>query len=152
MPSKAGKSINNSIHFRYKGHDPQNVIYHPPELNEVPVMFSFIKRFMGKRKALLKIEDSNWSDPFTLDTIEDAGKVTCKAKSEIYHVGVNINMSKSSLTKIITFTPYFMVFNTTENTILLREIEAVDYEESLVEIGPGQMVPFWPKYGGNHVS
>ena len=35
---------------------------------------------LGKRKAALRVEESAWSDPFTLDTIEDADKVTCKKK------------------------------------------------------------------------
>jgi hypothetical protein len=49
------------------------------ELEDVPMMFSYsAKSFLQKRKASLRVEESNWSDPFTLDTIEDAGRVTCK--------------------------------------------------------------------------
>lgn len=114
-------------------------------------MFSFTKRFMGKRKASVKIGDSSWSDPFTLDTIEDAGKVTCKGKSETFYVGVNINMSKSSLTKIITFTPYYLIYNTTVNSILLWEADALDIENEQVEVGPGQMLPIWPLHGADKV-
>ena len=123
MINKTGKML------AYKGQDPQNVIYHDPDLgqDEVPMMFSFIqKRFMGKRKASIRIENNtSWSDPFTLDTIEDAGKVSCKAKNtnEVFHVGVNINMSKSSLTKIITFTPFYLIYNTSELTLEILEID-----------------------------
>ncbi len=67
------------LHLTYRGQDPQNVIYHPKELEAVPMMFSYTKSgFLGKRKASVRIEESTWSDPFTLDTIEDAGKVNCK--------------------------------------------------------------------------
>jgi vacuolar protein sorting-associated protein 13A/C len=110
---------------------------------------------MGKRKASVRIEDSNWSEPFTLDTIEDAGRVTCKSKiskSDVFNVGVNINLSKSSLTKIITFTPFFLIHNTTELNLDLWELESLDVDEDCVNVGPGQMVPFWPAYGANHVS
>ena len=122
MINKTGKML------VYKGQDPQNVIYHAPDLNqdEIPMMFSFVqKRFMGKRKASIRVENSNWSDPFTLDTIEDAGKVSCKAKNEVFNVGVNINMSKSSLTKIITFTPFYLIYNTTESVLEIWEIDVI---------------------------
>jgi hypothetical protein len=73
MVNKTGKMLT------YKGSDGQNVIYHPTELECVPMMFSYsAKSFLQKRKAALRVEDSGWSDPFTLDTIEDAGRVTCK--------------------------------------------------------------------------
>ena len=46
------------------------------------MMFSYsAKSFLQKRKASLRVEESSWSDPFTLDTIEDAGKVACKKNS-----------------------------------------------------------------------
>ena len=38
---------------------------------------------LGKRKAALRVEESAWSDPFTLDTIEDADKVQNIARSKI---------------------------------------------------------------------
>ena len=114
-------------------------------------MFSFTKRFMGKRKASIRLENSQWSDPFTLDTIEDAGKVSCKAKSEVFHVGVNINMSKSSLTKIITFTPYYLIYNTTENDIECWEFNTLDIDLTKVRVGPGQIEAFWPRNGASEV-
>ncbi len=58
-------------------------------------------------------------------------------------------MSKSSLTKIITFTPFYLVHNTTEHVIQIRELETD--EDCLLDIGPGQMAPFWPLYGGQQV-
>ena len=90
---------------------------------------------MGKRKVSLQIEESSWSDKFTLDTIEDADKVTCKSgkNAENYHVGVQINMSKSSLTKIITFTPFYLLHNTMEYAIEICELEQLD--PNWLEIG-----------------
>ncbi|TRY69082.1 hypothetical protein TCAL_09656 [Tigriopus californicus] len=149
MINKTGKSLT------YRGQDPQNVIYHPLELEGVPMMFSYTaKSFLGKRKASIRIEESQWSDPFTLDTIEDAGKITCKkpeARNDVskagYSVGVNIAMSKSSLTKIITITPYYMIINTAEFPISVKELEG----ESWLEVPPGECVPFWPMYGAGNV-
>ena len=174
MINKTGKTLT------YKdSQDSQNNILHPydQKWNEVPMMFSYTKRFLGKRKgknyelcpkyielvdstvlwilwvrifdqlkisasffffklACLQIEDSQWSDAFTLDTIEDAGKVSCKTKNslnQIYHVGVQINMSKSSLTKIITFTPFYLLHNTMDHTVQISEAEQLD--QSWMDIG-----------------
>jgi hypothetical protein len=123
--------------------DPLNTVYHPVELQDVPMMFSYsAKSFLGKRKASIRIEDSAWSDCFSLDTIEDAGKVTCKkAEKQSYSVGVNINLSKSSLTKIITFTPFHLILNTAEFPISVREF---DGSATALEIPPSECLPYWP--------
>lgn len=77
MVNKTGKMLT------YKGSDGQNLIYHPVDLESVPMMFSYsAKSFLQKRKASLRVEDSQWSESFTLDTIEDAGKVTCKTNAQ----------------------------------------------------------------------
>ena len=42
-------------------------------------MFSYIsKSLLGKKKINLKVENSLWSDAFTIDTIGDTGRITCK--------------------------------------------------------------------------
>lgn len=142
MINKTGKFIS------YRGGlDYSNVVDHPVELRDAPMMFSYTgKSVLGKRKTSLRIEESAWSDPFTLDTIEDADKVTCKRKGrdnsdkQVYHVGVKIQMSKSSLTKIITFTPYYLVLNTADFSISIREADS----SAALEVPPGACVPFWP--------
>ena len=46
MINKTGK------HLSYRdSQDSQNKIFHPIELDQVPMMFSYTKRFMGKRKG-----------------------------------------------------------------------------------------------------
>ena len=76
MINKTGKSV------YYRGEqDHHNVVGHPVELRDAPMMFSYTGRsILGKRKTSLRIEDSAWSEPFTVDTIEDADRVTCKRK------------------------------------------------------------------------
>ena len=77
MVNKTGKMLT------YKGSDGETLIYHPTELESIPMMFSYSsKGFLKKRKASLRVEGSSWSESFTLDTIEDAGKVTCKTSSQ----------------------------------------------------------------------
>ena len=140
----------------YGSHDPLNEIYHPPEeLGCVPLMFSYTSNscglFSSRKKAKIRLDDCSWSDYFTLDTIGDAGKVTCLKKSAIqaekHHIGVNINTSKSSLTKIITFTPFYLIQNTTSHKIELREIES----KKFIAVDPEETVPFWPVFGANNI-
>ena len=94
---------------------------------------------------------SLWSSGFTLDALEHATTVICKTDSKkFYEVGVTIQRSKSSLTKIITFTPYYLIYNTTENPIELWELEALDIDNYLL-VRPGEMLPFWPEYGATQI-
>ena len=64
---------------------------------------------------------------------------------QVYHVGVKIQMSKSSLTKIITFTPYYLVLNTADFSISIREADS----STALEVPPGACVPFWPATSGS---
>ena len=85
-----------------------------------------------------------------MDALEHADTVTCKTDSKkSYEVGVTIQRSQSSLTKIITFTPYYLIYNTTENHIELKEQESKN--DSYLLIGPGEMLPFWPEHGATQV-
>ena len=149
------------LHF--KGHDGVNEIVHYPEEEKVPMMFSYIsKSWLGKKKISMKVDNSLWSDPFTIDTIGDTGKITCKLDArrgslkrnfknsekrgdDAFNVGIQISQSSSSFTKIVTFTPYYMIFNAAQFDIVLKEVED---EMEGVTVPVGQCVPFWPIYGG----
>ena len=154
MINKTGKRVT------YGSKDPLNEVYHPSggpvDLSSIPLMFSYTSNngglLSGKRKAKIRVEDSNWSDFFTLDTIEDGGKIICERKSnahsEKYNIGVNIAMSKSSLTKIITFTPFYVIRNTTNFSIECKELDTGKFN---VQIGPQEATPFWPVYGAKAI-
>ena len=46
-----------------------------------PVLFSFRpKSFFEKKTAMIRVEDSNWSDRFSLDVAGSSGLVTCKTE------------------------------------------------------------------------
>ena len=152
------------LHF--KGHDGSSELIHYPEEEKIPLMFSYLsKSLLGKKKINLKVETSLWSDAFTIDTIGDTGKITCKLDSrrgslkrnfqksdkkadDSYQVGIQISQSSSSFTKIVTFTPYYMIYNAAHFDIILKEIED---EDDGVPVPAGQCVPFWPIFGGNSV-
>ena len=66
-------------------------------------MFSFRpKSFFGQKKASIRIEDSDWSDRFSLDAAGSSGKVTCYAEDRTYQLGVYIQLSNEGLTKHVT--------------------------------------------------
>ena len=152
------------LHF--KGHDGTCELIHYQEEEKIPLMFSYIsKSLLGKKKINMKVENSLWSDAFTIDTIGDTGKITCKLDSrrgslkrnfqksdkkadDSYQVGIQISQSSSSFTKIVTFTPYYMIYNSAHFDILLKEVED---EGEGVTVGAGLCVPFWPIYGGGAV-
>ena len=152
------------LHF--KGHDGASEMVHYPEDEKIPLMFSYIsKSLLGKKKISLKVDNSLWSDPFTIDTIGDTGKISCKLDSrrgslkrnfqrsdkkceDAFHVGIQISQSSSSFTKIVTFTPYYMIYNAAPFPLVVKEVEE-ECEE--VEVPVEQCVPFWPVYGGGTV-
>ena len=86
-----------------------------------------------------------------MDALQHAERVICKTDSKIFEMGVTIQKSQSSFTKIITFTPYYLIYNATENPIEFWELEALDLE-NVVLVGPGEMLPFWPEHGATQVN
>ncbi|CAL1260769.1 unnamed protein product [Larinioides sclopetarius] len=106
-----------------KGED-DNIIYHPPEIN--PVLFSFkAKAFFAKKKASLKIGESEWTDKFSLDAVGSSGTVIAKTKDgRTYGIGVQIKLSQAGLTKMIIFTPYYLLVNNCDKEIEVMEINS----------------------------
>lgn len=123
--------------------DEDNTITHPPDL-EMPVLFSFkAKSFFAKKKASLKIHDSDWSEKFSLDAVGSSGTVVAKTKDgKTYGIGVQIKLSQAGLTKIIVFTPYYLVVNNCQYDIECQELaESADW----IKIPTDECIPFWPK-------
>ncbi|CAG2215324.1 VPS13A_C [Mytilus edulis] len=107
--------------------------------------------------ASLKIANSEWSDKFSLDTVGSSGNVQCRDnKKQIFTVGVKITLSSSGLTKICTFTPFYMLLNTTEamfsfqNKLLCLETGKDKYK--WIEVDSKECMPFWPLQSGNDLT
>ncbi|CAL1260772.1 unnamed protein product [Larinioides sclopetarius] len=125
----------------YRGED-DNIIYHPPEIN--PVLFSFkAKAFFAKKKASLKIGESEWTDKFSLDAVGSSGTVIAKTKDgRTYGIGVQIKLSQAGLTKMIIFTPYYLLVNNCDKEIEVMEINS---SEEWIKIPSNECSRFWPK-------
>ena len=63
-----------------------SLIYHPESFAD-PILFSFKpSSFFSKKKASVRVEDSEWSDKFSLDTVGSGGTVTCASHASDYGV------------------------------------------------------------------
>ncbi|XP_064209296.1 vacuolar protein sorting-associated protein 13A [Anguilla rostrata] len=115
---------------------------HPRDYDK-PLLFSFKPRnFLQNNKVRLMVSDSELSDDFSLDTVGSYGDVKCKGRVKDYLVGVKIDASSFSLTRIVSFVPFYLLVNKTKHTIKVSEED----EENWTEAPPDQVaVPFWPE-------
>ncbi|KAM8960573.1 intermembrane lipid transfer protein VPS13A [Pelodytes ibericus] len=137
MVNKTGRML------QYKADDIHRK--HPAD-HKKPLLFSFKpKNFFQNNKVQLMITDSELSDPFSMDTVGTHGAVRCKSKHVDYQVGVTIYASSFNLTRIVTFTPFFMITNRSSYKLDVQE-EGV---ERWITVGSEQCVPFWPANSDN---
>nr|XP_034187905.1 vacuolar protein sorting-associated protein 13 isoform X3 [Osmia lignaria] len=128
---------------RSSGEDHLNVLYHPENFKG-PILFSFrSKVFFGKKKAMIRVEDGEWSEKFSIDVAGSEGVVVCKTNGLLYQIGVHNQLTYNSLTKQITFTPYYVLIN---NSSLLIECQEADRPaDPMIKIPPGECTAFWPR-------
>ncbi|KAG9337212.1 hypothetical protein JZ751_029692, partial [Albula glossodonta] len=138
MVNKTGRLL------QYKADDIHRK--HPLDY-DMPLLFSFKPRnFLQNNKVRLMVSDSDLSDDFSLDTVGSYGDVKCKGGYKDYLVGVKIDASSFSLTRIVTFVPFYLLVNRTKHTIRVSE-EVQEDQEDWTEARPDQQVavPFWPE-------
>ncbi|KAK2581118.1 hypothetical protein KPH14_007937 [Odynerus spinipes] len=128
---------------RSTGEDYLNVLYHPEHFKG-PILFSFrSKAFFGKKKAMVRVEDGEWSEKFSIDVAGSEGVVACKYNGMMYQIGVHNQLTYNSLTKQITFTPYYVLVN---NSHFLIECQEGDRPaDPLIMVPPGECSAFWPR-------
>ncbi|CAH8497176.1 unnamed protein product [Schistosoma guineensis] len=134
----------------YKSVDDVETV-HPATFTGALLYSSLSKSFFGKRKANLRVCESNWSDKFSLDTVGSSGRVHCTTKSKMsYEIGVKIDLSSSGLTKIVTFMPYFIIINKANINIECCEVDETETKSTQstntewIKVPAGEAVPFWP--------
>lgn len=134
MVNKTGRLL------QYKADDVHRK--HPKDY-DMPLLFSFKPRnFLQNNKIRLMISESELSDDFSIDTVGSYGDVKCKGRQKDYMVGVKIDASSFSLTRLVTFLPFYMLVNRTKHVIQVCE----EGPEHWTEARPGQAaVSFWPE-------
>lgn len=138
------------LHF-FQAED-DNWMYHSENTHD-PVLFSYRpKSFFGKKSAVLRVEDSEWSDKFSLDAAGSSGLVTCKSKNgACYQLGVTVQLSSEGLTKQVIFTPYHILSNLADYDVEVCEVfessksSAPSDRRKWILIPARQSVPFWPQ-------
>ncbi|XP_011259018.1 vacuolar protein sorting-associated protein 13 isoform X2 [Camponotus floridanus] len=123
--------------------DYLNVLYHPEHFKG-PILFSFrSKAFFGKKKAMIRVEDGEWSEKFSIDVAGSEGVVACKYNGMTYQIGVHNQLTYNSLTKQITFTPYYILIN---NADFLIECQEGDRPaDPMIKVPPGECAALWPR-------
>lgn len=134
MVNKTGRLL------QYKADDIHRK--HPLDY-DMPLLFSFKPRyFLKNNKVRLMISDSEHSDDFSLDTVGSYGDVKCKGRFKDYLVGVKIDASSFSLTRIVTFVPFYMLVNRTKHSVFICEVGQDNWTEAKPE---QSAIPFWPE-------
>ncbi|KMY92020.1 vacuolar protein sorting-associated protein 13 [Drosophila simulans] len=119
------------------------VLYHPPEYSG-PILFTFRdKLFFDKKKASIRIDNGQWSEKIPLDVAGSVGEVICFANNQKYPVGVHNHLTQNSLTKQITFIPFYIVCNKCHFDIELQEQSRP--ADPWLHLEPNEMVPLWPR-------
>uniref|UniRef100_A0A8C1Q6U5 Vacuolar protein sorting 13 homolog A n=1 Tax=Cyprinus carpio TaxID=7962 RepID=A0A8C1Q6U5_CYPCA len=129
MVNKTGRLL------QYKADD----VHHKHQKDyDMPLLFSFKPcNFLQNNKIRLMISESELSDDFSIDTVGSYGDVKCKGGQKDFMVGVKIDASSFSLTRLVTFLPFYMLVNRTKHIIRVCE-EGLDQWTEVA-------VPFWPE-------
>uniref|UniRef100_A0A667GZK7 Vacuolar protein sorting 13 homolog A n=1 Tax=Lynx canadensis TaxID=61383 RepID=A0A667GZK7_LYNCA len=118
---------------------------HPPNYKK-PILFSFQpKHFFNNNKVQLMVTDSELSDQFSIDTVGSHGAVKCKGLKMEYQVGVTIDLSSFNITRIVTFTPFYMIENKSKYHISVAE----EGNDKWLSLDLEQCIPFWPEDASN---
>ncbi|KAI5278319.1 Vacuolar Protein Sorting-Associated Protein 13A [Manis pentadactyla] len=118
---------------------------HPPNYKK-PVLFSFQpKNFFNNNKVQLMVTDSELSDQFSIDTVGSHGAVKCKGLQMEYQVGVTIDLSSFNITRIVTFTPFYMIENKSKYHVSVAE----EGNDKWLSLDLEQYIPFWPEDASN---
>ncbi|XP_064471874.1 intermembrane lipid transfer protein Vps13-like isoform X2 [Ornithodoros turicata] len=135
-------SLMSQTSFEYDTEDSMGIPH--PATYEEPVLFSYrSKTLFTRKKAAVKLFNSEWSEKFSLDAVGSSGTVIAKSKDgETYLLSVGITLSTTGLTRIVTFTPYYLVLNNCKFAIEVKEyVENTDW----ITIQPEECIPLWPK-------
>ncbi|XP_034479091.1 vacuolar protein sorting-associated protein 13 isoform X2 [Drosophila innubila] len=123
------------------------VLYHPPEYSG-PILFTARDKLFDKKKASIRIDNGEWSEKIPLDVAGSTGGVTCSANDQNYQIGVHNHLTQNSLTKQITFIPFYIMRNKCRYSIELQELKRPGDPWTVLE--PNQVEPLWPKTDSNH--
>lgn len=128
------------LHVEYRVSKTKQV-YVQSAVDKHPLLFNFTEKTY--RKAKLRLPGHPWSSKFSLDAVGDSGKVTCKTNDgKKFEFILQIELSRTGLTKLVTLTPKYVIINNTEISLSFIENRCKNSLWFVVE--PGECKPFWP--------
>ncbi|XP_037949404.1 vacuolar protein sorting-associated protein 13 [Teleopsis dalmanni] len=123
-----------------------DVLFHPPEYKG-PILFSPAKSLFDKKAISVRVDSGDWSDKIPLDIAGSNGTVTCTCPDEKYQIGVHNSLTTNSLTKQITFIPFYNAVNNCDFEIELQELNRP--ADNWNKVAPGSCSAIWPKSGSD---
>ncbi|KAK9700327.1 SHR-binding domain of vacuolar-sorting associated protein 13, partial [Popillia japonica] len=116
------------------------------------LLFSYKRH--GKQSLNMKVYESEWSNDFGIECAGTTGLIVCKdnVRRKKYAILLSINLSEMCprFTKIIIFSPNFLITNNTNKT--LRFMEQNEKTDLWTDLPPHQCVPFWPETSSMQMS
>ncbi|KAI6181597.1 Vacuolar protein sorting-associated protein 13C [Aphelenchoides besseyi] len=121
----------------------EHEIHH--KANSNPILMPFPdNQFRPKKKSRVRVENSALSDEFPIDTAGNAGRVTCKNADGLeYELSVDVQLCQSGLTKVVTFTSFYILQNSSKFDIQVKEYNSNNSTEWL-DVPAESCVSFWP--------
>ncbi|KAK0425183.1 hypothetical protein QR680_009077 [Steinernema hermaphroditum] len=116
-------------------------VLHEPNHN--PILLPFAdKNFLSKKKARVQVEKSQWSDEFPLDVVGNSGRIVCKSNEGFdYELTVDIQLCQSGLTKIVTLSPFYLLYNNSKFDLEVKEFSRDEWVKLPAESCSG----LWPQ-------
>ncbi|KJK94605.1 Vacuolar protein sorting-associated protein [Metarhizium anisopliae BRIP 53284] len=106
----------------------------------LPFMFSY-GNDDNRNRALLKVDESEWSKPQSFDAVGSTSEVVLNSasKTKEIHVGITVKSGegKYKMTKVVTLAPRFVLENKLGEEILVRESSSSGY----MTLKPGALQP-----------
>ncbi|KAG6037900.1 hypothetical protein E4U41_004657 [Claviceps citrina] len=106
----------------------------------LPFMFSY-GNDDNRNRALLKVDESEWSKPQSFDAIGSTSEVVLNSssKNKEIHLGITVKSGegKYKMTKVVTLAPRFVLKNKLDEELLVRESSFSGY----MTLAPGALQP-----------
>uniref|UniRef100_A0A913HS02 Vacuolar protein sorting-associated protein 13A n=1 Tax=Strongyloides stercoralis TaxID=6248 RepID=A0A913HS02_STRER len=116
-------------------------IEHKPTMNPVIMSYPTSDPLM-KSKIKFAVEDSNFSNEFPISNAGTTSRVMCTDdNSRKYDVTLEIVLSHNGLTKIVTFSPFFLLYN---DSLVDMEVREPGYDE-WINVPAESCTGLWPR-------
>uniref|UniRef100_A0A1I8B4S6 FSA_C domain-containing protein n=1 Tax=Meloidogyne hapla TaxID=6305 RepID=A0A1I8B4S6_MELHA len=110
--------------------------------NQNPIILPLNEEdFYEKKKAKLRISDSEWSADFPLDSAGSSGRITCHSDKKDYELTVDVKLCQSGLTKVVTISPFYLLQNDSKYCIEVREPNRNEW----IMMPQTSVIGFWPE-------